>query len=358
MSKLDVGVIFGGKSSEHEVSLQSAAAIIRNISKEKYNVHMIGITKSGKWILFSGDVDDLPSGKWENDINNKYAVISPDVDVHGLLIKDGEKFSTLKLDVIIPALHGKNGEDGTIQGLFELAGIPYVGCRCASSAACMDKIMTNAMLSYFGVKKAKFHWFTKFDFEKNQDFCVSETERVIKNYPMFVKPANAGSSVGITKALNRQELIEAFKKALVEDDRILVEESVKGREVECAVLGNDELTASVVGEIAPSNDFYDYNAKYLSGTSELFIPARISEEKSAEIQNIAKQAYRIMDCKGLARVDFFVKESTEEVYLNEINTFPGFTSISMYPKLMERIGIKFDSLVDELIKLALEMYNS
>ncbi len=353
MDKINVGIVFGGKSSEYEVSLVSAEAIIKNISKEKYNVYLIGITKDGKWQLFSGDVSEIPNGKWKYNSKNKDILIAPDPEIHGIIVKDGHELQTLRLDVAVPVLHGKNGEDGVIQGLFETAGIPYVGCKVLSSAICMDKICTNTMLAYFGIDKAKFHWFNKYDFETNPEKCIDDTESVIGGYPMFIKPANAGSSVGITKAKNREELIEGIKKAVKEDSRILIEEGISGKEIECAVLGNDELTASVVGEIVPYNEFYDYDAKYVDD-SKLYIPGRIPDEIADRIREIAKKAYKILDCKGLARVDFFVENGTNKIYLNEPNTFPGFTSISMYPKLMEATGIKFADLIDKLIKLAIE----
>ncbi len=353
MDKINVGIVFGGKSSEYEVSLVSATAIIKNISKERYNVYLIGITKEGKWQLFSGDVSEIPNGNWKDNAENKDILIAPNPEVHGIMINEGGKLRTLRLDVVVPVLHGKNGEDGVIQGVFETAGIPYVGCKVLSSAICMDKICTNTMLTHFGIDKAKFHWFNKHDFEINAEKCVDDTERVVGRYPMFIKPANAGSSVGITKAKNREELIEGIKKALKEDSRVLIEQGISGKEIECAVLGNNELVASVLGEIVPYNEFYDYDAKYVDD-SKLYIPARIPDEIADKVREIAKKAYKILDCKGLARVDFLVENGTNKIYLNEPNTFPGFTSISMYPKLMEATGIKFADLIDRLIGLAME----
>lgn len=354
MAKISVGIIFGGRSSEHEVSRVSASAIIKGISKEKYEIYQIGITKEGEWFLFSGDVSEIPSGKWEENESNKKAFISPDTSVGGLTVfeKDG-KTSFIKLDVVIPVLHGKNGEDGAVPALLQLAGIPFVGCKMGAASACMDKVITNSMLVYNGINKAKFNWFYSYDFESDAQKYIEETEKIIKKYPMFVKPANAGSSVGISKANNREELIESVYIAAREDNKILVEEGIDGQEVECAVLGNNELLASVVGEIAPSNEFYDYDAKYLSGSSELYIPAHVSDEVSEEIRKTAKKAYKVMGCTGLSRVDFFVEHGTNKVILNEINTFPGFTDISMYPKLMEKTGIKFSGLIDKLIALAM-----
>ena len=352
MDKFNVGIIFGGKSSEHEVSLVSAESIIKSISREKYNVYLIGITKEGKWQLFSGDVSEIPTGKWKDNVQNKNIFIAPDPEVHGIVIAGGDELKTLRLDVVVPVLHGKNGEDGVIQGLFETAGIPYVGCGVLSSAICMDKICTNTMLAHFGIDKAKFHWFNRYDFETNPEKCVDDTESVVGGYPMFIKPANAGSSVGISKAKNREELILGIKKAIKEDSRILIEEGISGKEIECAVLGNDELVASVLGEIVPCNEFYDYEAKYIND-SNLYIPARIPDDIADKVREIAKKAYKFLDCKGLARVDFFVENGTNKIYLNEPNTFPGFTSISMYPKLMEATGIPFSDLIDKLIELAM-----
>ncbi len=354
MVKMNLGVIFGGQSSEHEVSRISAEAIIKNISKDKYNLFLIGITKQGKWLLFSGDISEIPDGSWEKSNLNKQAFISPDASIGGLVTFEDGKTEIIKLDCVIPVLHGKNGEDGTVQGLLELAEIPVVGCDTASCAACMDKTITNSVLSYNGINKPAFYWFYEYDFKKNSEKYLNEIERVISSYPMFVKPANSGSSVGISKADNKEELVKAIDIAAREDRKILIEKGIVGQEVECAVLGNDEPIASVAGEIVPSNDFYDYDAKYLSGSSDLFIPARIPEDVSEEIRETAVSTYKIMGCTGLARVDFFVEKDTNKVFLNEINTFPGFTSISMYPKLMNESGIRFTELIDRLISLAVD----
>ena len=354
MSKLNIGIICGGNSSEHTVSLSSAETISKFISKEKYNVYYIGITKDGKWYLLGNRKYILDDSDWETNPDNQPAVISPDTNTKGLIIKNENKLDTIKLDAVIPVLHGKNGEDGSVQGLLQLSGIPVVGCDMVSSAACMDKVITNTMLTFNGINKAKFHWFTKYDFEKNPEKCVSETEIALKKYPMFVKPSKAGSSVGISKALNKEELINAIKIAAKEDEKILVEEAIVGKEVECAVLGNNELIASTVGEISPSGDFYDYESKYISGDSGLHIPARINNETAKEIRGAAKKAFKIMGCKGLSRVDFFVEDKTNKVLLNEINTFPGFTEISMYPKLIEKSGYPLPKLIDKLIELAIK----
>ncbi len=354
MSKKKIAVLFGGVSSEHEVSQISASAIINNLNREKYDLILIGITKSGKWFIFNGNVDDIKNGKWENDKDNKKAFISPDTNTHGIVILEDGKYNIIQIDAVIPALHGKNGEDGTIQGLFQLANIPFVGCDTVSSAACMDKVITNTMLSYNCINKAKFYWFYSQDFNSKPQYYIDEIDSYFNFYPLFVKPANAGSSVGVNKVENKDELMEAINIAIKEDSKILIEKGILGQEVECAVLGNRNPIASVIGEIAASSSFYDYNDKYINGTSKLYIPAHIPENVSDEIRTTAIKAYNIMGCEGLSRIDFFVERDTNRVFLNEINTFPGFTPISMYPKLMEQIGYSFSSLLDELIELAIE----
>ncbi len=352
MEKKNLAVIFGGKSSEHEISRVSAAYVISRISKEKYNIFTIGITKQGKWFLYSGDTEAIKDGSWENDVNNKSAFISPDSSVKGMVVMSDGKCEVIPLDVIFPVMHGKNGEDGTIQGLFEMSGIPYVGCGVLASADCMDKVTANIIFASLGIDQAKFTWCYASDFKKSPEKCMEEVEKTLA-YPIFVKPANAGSSVGISKANDRTELEKAVEVASKEDSRILFEETVIGKEVECAVLGNDEPFASTVGEIAPASEFYDYDAKYNNANSLLFIPARIEEELIEKVRENAVKAYHAVGCAGLSRVDFFVTED-KRVMLNEINTLPGFTSISMYPKLMEKSGINGYELVEKLIELAFE----
>ncbi|MGN1043468.1 MAG: D-alanine--D-alanine ligase family protein [Acutalibacteraceae bacterium] len=346
MAKLSVAIIFGGKSSEHDVSISSAATIANNIS-EKYEVHYLYITKKGQWYL----LDNINPDKSTLKIP---AVISPDALSKGIIVLEGKETKFIKLDVVIPVLHGKNGEDGSLQGLLQLSGIPIVGCDVTAASACMDKVITNALLMYFGIKKANFFWLYDYELKNDPEKCLNNIEEKIKNYPMFVKPAKAGSSVGITKVKNKEELLKGLEIAAKEDEKILVEEAIVGKEVECAILGNEKLTVSTVGEIIPSGDFYDYESKYISGTSGLCIPANIPEKIIEKIQKEASKAYKIMGCKGLSRIDFFVQDETQEIFLNEINTFPGFTEISMYPKLMEEKGIKIPELIDKLIELALE----
>ncbi len=353
MEKKRIAVIFGGKSSEHEVSRVSASYIISVIPQDKYEIYTIGITKKGRWFLYSGDTAAIADGSWENHPDNKTAFIAPAPSVHGMVVIDGQgNSSVIKLDVIFPVLHGKNGEDGTIQGLFEMSALPYVGCGVLASSACMDKIVTNIMLDYAGIDQAGFVWFTAYDYKKDPQSCIDKVEKAM-SYPVFVKPANAGSSVGITKAHDRSEFLRAVEVAAAEDTRILVEENIIGKEIECAVIGNEQPFASVLGEIAPSAEFYDYDAKYKSNASKLFIPARIDEKLTALVKETAVKAYKALGCEGLSRVDFFVTEDGS-VKLNEINTLPGFTSISMYPKLMAESGKAGSELIEELISLAFE----
>lgn len=352
MNKKKIAVIFGGKSSEHDISRISASYVISRISKEKYDIFTIGITKQGKWLLYSGNIESIKDGSWESHPDNKLAFIAPAPSVHGMVIMSEGKCETVRLDVIFPVLHGKNGEDGTIQGLFEMSGIPYVGCGVLASADCMDKVTANIIFASLGIEQAKFTWCYANDFKKSPEKVIAQIESTLP-YPIFVKPANAGSSVGISKAHNRTELQKAIETASKEDNRILFEETIVGKEVECAVLGNDEPFASTVGEITPASEFYDFDAKYNDANSLLFIPARIDNAIIEKIRETAVRAYRAIGCMGLSRVDFFVT-ADNRIMLNEINTLPGFTSISMYPKLMEKSGIDGTQLVEKLIELAFE----
>lgn len=354
MSKRKIAVIFGGVSSEHEVSLLSTASVLRNIPRERFDTVNVGITKDGRWFRYDGEIENIENGEWERD-NDKLtpASVSPDRAVHGLVYmgKNGG-YATEHIDAAFPVLHGRNGEDGTIQGLFTLAGIPFVGCDLLSSAVCMDKAVTNALLDHFGIKRCAWRSVLKKDMDKFDG--IERNLRAELSYPMFVKPANAGSSVGITKAHNKEELLEAFSIAFQHDKKIVVERNIVGKELEVAVLGNDNPIASEVGEIVPCNEFYDYDAKYLAGTSETLIPARITAEQSNTIRETAVRAYTLLGCAGLTRVDFLLEEATGEIYLNEPNTIPGFTSISMYPKMMEHSGVPYSELIAKLIDFAVE----
>ncbi|CAB1243504.1 D-alanine--D-alanine ligase [Ruminococcaceae bacterium BL-6] len=355
MEKTTVAVLFGGCSSEHEVSRISAASVIRNIPRDKYSIVSIGITKDGRWLLFGGSPEDIESGAWEKDPGNRPALISPDRSVHGILAKSGETWETIPVDVVFPVLHGKNGEDGTVQGLFQLAAIPFVGCSTLSSAICMDKAVANSLMETAGIAQAHYLWF----FSENYKTGAQKIKLKIGarlGYPVFIKPANAGSSVGISKVNSEEELDAAVEKAAHEDGKILVEEAIEGQEVECAVLGLSHPEASIPGEIAASAEFYDYDDKYKNGTSRLYIPAHVPEGTAQKIRETAARAYRLLGCSGLARVDFFVRKSDGAVLLNELNTMPGFTGISMYPKLWEACGLPYPELMDRLIGLALEKY--
>lgn len=355
--KLRIALFFGGVSSEHEVSCISASAWVKALSTlaDKYEVTRVGITRQGVWLRYTGPADAMADGSWEQDENNRPCILSPDRRDHGLLLRGGEKTEVLPIDVAVPILHGKNGEDGTIQGLFELAAIPYVGCGVLGSAVCMDKAVANTLMDAAGVPHC--HWCSCILRE-----AVHQREALLQRvenrlpYPIFVKPANAGSSVGISKARNRAELNAAIDVALKEDDKVVFEEFIDGQEVECAAIGNPDDPATVKatrpGEILTGDEFYTYDDKYKNGVSQTLIPARLSDQKLDEVRAAALHAYYALGCSGLARCDFFVEKGTGRVLCNELNTLPGFTAISMYPKLMEQEGLDFAALADALIGLA------
>ncbi len=350
-TKETIAVIFGGANSEHEVSRRSVTSILENINREKYNIVMVGITKEGKWYYYNGKVEDIVNGDWEKSQEKYPAIISPDTSHHGLLILKENSWEIKKIDVIFPVMHGKNAEDGTIQGLFEIAGIPYVGCGVGASSNCMDKEYTHILLESGGVKTAKWAVAKKKDLEN-----FDETEKFMAEklrYPMFVKPANAGSSVGVSKAKNKEELKKAIENALIHDKKVIVEEFIKGKEIECAVMGNDEPFAPATGELEIRSEFYDYESKYINDSTSIHIPARISEEDSLRIRETAVKAYKILGCQGLTRVDFFLCDDGKIILL-EPNTMPGFTSISMYPKLIMQSGMSYSDIIDKLIFLAKE----
>lgn len=350
--KTKVLILFGGVSSEHDVSLVSASSVISNMPRDKYDVVTMGITKDGRFYLYTGAAENIPDGGWLKD--EKYlepAIISCDRSHHGIIhLATGE---IERIDAVFPVLHGKNGEDGTMQGLLEISGIPYVGCNTAASAVCMDKGLTNAMADFSRIPQAKWTAFIKHDYNSRKDTLLKEAADYL-GFPIFVKPANAGSSVGISKAKDMAGLEKACEVAFEQDFKVVLEEGIIGKEIEVAVLGNDEPIASTPGEIVPCNDFYDYDAKYLANESELHIPARLSAEKLEQVKQAAVNAYRALGCSGLTRVDFFVRESDGAILLNEPNTIPGFTSISMYPKMFAASGIPYPELLDKLICYAME----
>ena len=384
MSKKRVAVIFGGQSSEHEVSRVSAQSVLENIDKQKYDVVTIGITKDGQWLTYDGPADKIGTGEWQQlaaaDIqagrqNSRNSLKAPEqggISGKETSRKDNPPVSIVEsntarsifadqdkepIDVIFPVLHGCNGEDGTIQGLFELAGIPYVGCGVLGSAVGMDKAYTKIIFEKEGLPQGDYLVFSRKQVNYQTGEVIKEVEGKL-TYPCFVKPSNAGSSVGVNKASNREELKRALEIAAKNDRRILVEEFIDGREIECAVLGNDSPIASTVGEVVPCNEFYDYEAKYQVGDdSKVVIPAEnLPAETVLKIREYAVRAFKCLDCAGLSRVDFFVHRTTGEIYINEINTLPGFTKISMYPKLWEASGIPYPQLIDKLIELAFERF--
>ena len=381
MKKIRVGVLFGGRSGEHEVSLLSAASVIQAIDKSRFEVIPIGITKEGKWLtsahaerLLSGKVDDhhLRAGDPQATpgaalLAKGEAVLVPPVpaaDRTAIVPFEtdaaGHHATSIDIDVIFPVLHGTFGEDGTIQGLFELANIPYVGAGVLGSAAGMDKDVMKSLFKMAGLPIVKHVTVLRSAWEREPKKVKKLVEAKLK-YPVFVKPANLGSSVGISKAHDGKELCPAIDEAAKFDRKIVIEQGVggkkhKAREIECSVVGNDDPKASVAGEIVPMKEFYDYNAKYLDPGSALQIPAKISKGMQKQVQELAIRAFQAVDCSGLGRVDFLLDPATEKLYVNEINTMPGFTSISMYPKLWEASGLKYSALITRLIELAQERH--
>ena len=352
MGKLNVCILFGGISPEHEVSLRSAESVLNHIDKDKYNILPVGITKAGQWIYFGGtDYSMLPAGTWMECPGNCPAAISP-VRGQGLLRFDADTVTAAPIDVAFPVLHGENGEDGAMQGLLQMAGIPYVGPHVSASAVAMDKTLTKLVIDKEGIPQAAWELVRAEELPEKMDSIVASLEARFA-YPMFVKPAGTGSSVGVSKAADREKLKAAITAAAKFDSKILVEEFIKGKEIEVAVLGNAEPVASVCGEIDSGAEFYDYDAKYITDTSTAYIPARICEDLQNRIREAAVRVFKAVGCQGLSRVDFFATEDGRLVF-NEINTIPGFTSISMYPKLFTASGIPYSRLIDELLKLALE----
>ena len=354
MGKKTVAVLFGSISSEYEVSLRSAASVLRNIPRDRYDVVMLGITKDGRWFEYAGSIDDIESDRWLQNGPVTPAFISPDRGAGGILrlLPDGPQ--PVAVDAVFPVLHGEHSEDGAIQGLLEMAGLAYVGCGVLASAACMDKAVTHTILEAAGIEMTPYTVLPRGALAH-----FDETERMLAakhGYPMFIKPANTGSSVGVGKAKDAGGLCAALSEAFRFDRKVIAETAVVGDELECAVLGNfDRAEASCVGEIVPRHEFYDYSGKYLDDSTDLYIPARISGEASERIRQTAVRAFAAMGCTGLSRVDFFLTREGR-VVLNEINTLPGFTSISMYPKLFEAVGLPYPELISRLIELAFEKH--
>ena len=350
MEQLKLGVIFGGMSTEHEVSIVSGTSIIKNLNKEKYEIIPIYLSKAGEWFYYDKKVEDIEVLQ----VGDKNEEVKPIENPINLL---------KSLDVAFPVLHGLYGEDGTIQGLLELLKVKYVGCRVLSSSVCMDKVYAKIIFEKANLSQANYVYikahngnYTYVDHEFNQEKMelkqITQKVEQTLGFPVFVKPSNSGSSVGINKASNKQELENAISYAAQFDTKILIEEEIIGREVECAVLGNEDVKATCVGEILPAEEFYTFDAKYKNAESRVVIPAEIPEDKQEEIKNLAIKAFQAVDGKGLARVDFFIRKKDNQVCINEINTLPGFTQISMYPKLWEEMGLTYPELLDKLIELA------
>ena len=385
MSKKKIAVLFGGQSSEHVVSCVSAANVIDQINKEKYDLLLIGITEEGHWVK-AESVEDIRSGAWRE--SSVEVVISPDATKKCALITENGVTREERIDVAFPVLHGLYGEDGTVQGLFELAKIPYVGCGVLASAVSMDKLYTKIIVDTLGIRQAKYVPVMRWEMEKDMDKSLTKKvvegtgvrqaryylalacdfacnpEGVVRtaaeqlgSFPVFVKPCSQGSSVGVAKANNILELAEGLTEAFKMDSKVLVEEFIDGHEVECAVLGNEHPQASTVGEIAPTQEFYTFDAKYKDESSRLYIPAHITGEQLETVRQDALRVYTALGCRGLSRVDFFVTHDGGEVVFNELNAIPGFTSISMYPKLFDYEGIRYPELLDRLISLALEEHH-
>lgn len=351
---MKIGVIFGGRSGEHEVSLMSATSVIKAIDKDKYSLVMIGITKEGKWLRYDGGVEHIEDGSWQA-IAEK--ALADDPEQYELtILGTGGKSLTSIIDFALPILHGTFGEDGTIQGLFEMMDIPYGGCGVLGSAAAMDKALAKDVFAKRNLPVCRYLLVKKEELEGNTTALVEKVERFLP-YPIFIKPANAGSSVGVSKVHTKEDLIPALKLAAEHDRRLILEEGIDCRELETAILGNHDLDAAVVGEILSSKEFYDYQAKYGgNGASRMCIPADIPEEMAEEIRTMAKEAYGALDCAGFARVDFFLDKNTNKIYLNEINTIPGFTKYSMFPLLWAEAGVPYAEQIERIISLGLERH--
>jgi D-alanine-D-alanine ligase len=353
-SKIRIGVIFGGRSSEHQVSLVSAASVMHALPPDKYEVVPIGITPDGRWISSASVLGLMKEGGVP--ATQPEHTLLPEPGRQGLIGASSGVSDPIRLDVIFPVLHGTFGEDGTMQGLLELADIPYVGAGVLGSAVGMDKIVQKQLFEQAAIPVPRYCWFYSSAVKEAPGKAVAAVERRLR-YPVFVKPANTGSSVGISKAHDRKELRRAFEDAVQYDRKVIVERGIRDvREIEVSVLGNDDPEASVPGEIIPSNEFYDYDAKYVDGKSTAVIPARIPRASSQKVREYAVRAYRAIDCAGMARADFLMARRTGRIYLNELNTIPGFTAISMYPKLWEASGLSYPDLLDRLIQLAIERH--
>ncbi len=365
MKKLRVGVIFGGRSGEHEVSVRSARSVIEGLDKNRYEVVPIAIAKTGKWLspadssnLLPGEVKRvLPRGVTTGE--SRDVAIIGDPTHQGLTSLNGEALGAEPLDVVFPVLHGTYGEDGTLQGLLEMAGVPYVGCGVLASSCGMDKVTMKALFREAGLPVCSYAWFLRSEWDRDSEGVIRRVARRI-GFPSFVKPANLGSSVGISKATDKKSLKQAIELAIRYDRKVIVEEGLDAREIECAVMGNDEPEASLPGEYVvhdPAASFLDYTDKYSStGHVEVVVPAPLSKSQTARIRRMAVEVFKVLDGSGLARVDFFLRRDTGELLVNELNTLPGLTDVSGFPKMWEATGRPFSAVIDRLIELALERH--
>ncbi len=348
MHRMNVVVLFGGQSTEHDISRKSARNILSLIDQEKYNIYPVGITKEGQWLHYQGEIDAITEPDWMG--YGTKAVLSPDA-VDQCLYIFNETLTAIHVDVVFPALHGPYGEDGTIQGMLELSRIPYVGCGVLSSAVSMDKYFTKIIVEKLGIRQARYLLALREDHDTD---AISWEITESFGYPVFIKPCNAGSSIGVSKAKNTDEMKEGLRKAFEYDRKVLIEEEITGRELECAVLGNVSIKASGVGEILPAEEFYDFDAKYNNADSKTIVNTDLPDAVRKQIRESAIVIFKGLEGKGLSRVDFFLDDKTNEVIFNEINTLPGFTDISMYPMLWEEKGIQRKELVDKLLRLAIQ----
>jgi D-alanine-D-alanine ligase len=350
--RLRIGVLFGGRSGEHEVSLASAASVIRALDPEKYEAVPIGISKDGRWLVGTSAVKMLPEVLKSGD----RVMLPADPSAAALMpVGPGSGQPSVSVDVMFPVLHGTFGEDGTVQGLLELAGLPYVGAGVLASSVGMDKDVQKRLFEQAGIQIVPYLAVRRSEWEHDRVKVLREIKKKFR-FPLFVKPATLGSSVGMTRVKAAHEIIAAMDHAAEFALKIMVERGVNGREIEVSVLGNDDVRASIPGEIVPHREFYDYTAKYLEGGTELVIPAALSKKQVATFQDYAVRAFRAIDGTGMARCDFFLERGTGKIFINELNTIPGFTSISMYPKMWEASGLPYPQLIDRLIELALELH--
>lgn len=350
--KTKLAILFGGKSDEYSVSLHSAAAIVKNVPDELYDVTLIGITQEGKWFLYEGSADNINNDTWQNEKLSPVLLNMGD-DFSGFIKLNEEKnsFEKIEVDCIFPVLHGRNGEDGTIQGLCQMAGIPFVGCDMTSSAVSMDKEFTHIICEAAGIKTAPFVAAVNSNKLNVKDLYDEVYEKF--STPIFIKPANNGSSIGISKIRNYEEFEKGIMEAFEFDNKVVIEKGIDGFEIGCAVVGNDNLIIGEVDEIETKNDFFDYVEKYSQHNSKIYCPARISDELKAEAKKIAEKTYKALGCKGLSRVDMFVT-TDNKIILNEINTIPGLTDLSRYPSMLKKIGIEYKDLIVKLVELAME----